>query len=42
MWKIQGHRAKVNVGHTETEHEVHIISMRKADSHEIDTRSRYL
>lgn len=34
--------AIVTITHTETEHEIHIISMRKADAHEIKTLSRYL
>ena len=34
--------AIVTICHTETEDEIHIISMRKADPHEIDTLSRYL
>ena len=32
----------VTICHTETGDEIHIISMRKAESHEIDTLSRYL
>ncbi len=32
----------VTISHTETEDEIHVISMRKAESHEIDTLSRYL
>ena len=32
----------VTVCHTETPDEIHIISMRKAETHEIDTLSRYL
>lgn len=34
--------AIVTISHTETEREIHIISMRKAEPHEIDTFSRYL
>ncbi len=34
--------AIVTISHTETESEIHIISMRKAEPHEIDTLSRYL
>lgn len=34
--------AIVTICHTETEDEIHIISMRKAESHEIDTLSHYL
>ena len=34
--------AIVTICHTETETEIHIISMRKAEPHEIDTLSRYL
>jgi uncharacterized DUF497 family protein len=34
--------AIVTVTHTETDTEIHIISMRKAEPHEIDTLSRYL
>ena len=34
--------AIVTISHTETENEIHIISMRKAEPHEIDTLSRYL
>ncbi|MDR2836982.1 MAG: BrnT family toxin [Azonexus sp.] len=34
--------AIVTIAHTETEKEIHIISMRKAEPHEIDTLSRYL
>ena len=34
--------AIVTITHTETEDEIHIISMRKAETHEIDTLSRYL
>jgi len=32
----------VTICHTETENEIHIISMRKAERHEIDILSRYL
>jgi uncharacterized DUF497 family protein len=32
----------VTICHTETEDEIHIISMRKAELHEIETLSRYL
>ena len=32
----------VTISHTETESEIHIISMRKAEPHEIDILSRYL
>ena len=34
--------AIVTICHTETEDEIHIISMRKAELHEIETLSRYL
>jgi uncharacterized protein len=34
--------AIVTICHTETADEIHIISMRKAESHEIATLSRYL
>ncbi len=34
--------AIVTICHTEAETEIHIISMRKAEPHEIDTLSRYL
>ena len=34
--------AIVTICHTETEYEIHIISMRKADIHEIEILSRYL
>lgn len=34
--------AIVTIYHTETEGEIHIISMRKAEPHEIETLSRYL
>lgn len=34
--------AIVTICHTETEDEIHVISMRKAQPHEIDTLSRYL
>ncbi len=34
--------AMVTICHTETEDEIHIISMRKAEPHEIETLSRYL
>ena len=34
--------AIVTICHTETEDEIHIISMRKAESHEIETLSYYL
>lgn len=32
----------VTISHTETTDEIHIISVRKAESHEIDILSRYL
>lgn len=32
----------VTICHTESEDEMHIISMRKAEPHEIDTLARYL
>jgi uncharacterized DUF497 family protein len=32
----------VTITHTETDDIIHIISMRKAEPHEIDTLSRYL
>ena len=34
--------AIVTISHTETEDEIHVISMRKAEPHEIDTLSHYL
>lgn len=34
--------AIVTITHTETDREIHIISMRKAEPHEIDTLSRYI
>jgi uncharacterized DUF497 family protein len=34
--------AIVTITHTETNDNIHIISMRKAEPHEIDTLSRYL
>jgi len=34
--------AIVTICHTETEDEIHMISMRKAEPHEIDTLSHYL
>jgi uncharacterized protein len=34
--------AIVTICHTETDDDIHIISMRKAEPHEIDTLSRYL
>lgn len=34
--------AIVTICHTETEDDIHLISMRKAQPHEIDTLSRYL
>jgi uncharacterized DUF497 family protein len=34
--------ASVTICHTESEDEIHIISMRKAELHEIETLSRYL
>jgi uncharacterized DUF497 family protein len=34
--------AIVTICHTETSNEIHIISMRKAESHEINTLSRYI
>ncbi len=32
----------VTISHTETEDKIHVISMRKAEPHEIDTLSHYL
>ena len=32
----------VTICHTETEFEIHVISVRKAEPHEIDTLSHYL
>ena len=32
----------VTICHTETDDEIHVIAMRKAESHEIDILSRYL
>jgi uncharacterized DUF497 family protein len=32
----------VTICHTESDDEIHIISMRKAEQHEIDTIARYL
>ena len=32
----------VTICHTETDDNIHVISMRKAQPHEIDTLSRYL
>ena len=32
----------VTISHTETEDEIHVISMRKAEPHEIDPLSHYL
>ncbi|PIW93934.1 MAG: hypothetical protein COZ86_03740 [Candidatus Moranbacteria bacterium CG_4_8_14_3_um_filter_41_13] len=32
----------VTISHTETENKIHVISMRKAEPHEIDTLSHYL
>jgi uncharacterized DUF497 family protein len=32
----------VTICHTETENDIHIISMRKAEPHEIDFLARYL
>ena len=32
----------VTISHTETEDEIHVISMRKAELHEIETLSHYL
>jgi uncharacterized DUF497 family protein len=32
----------VTISHTETEDQIHVISMRKAEPHEIDTLSHYL
>ena len=34
--------AIITICHTETNDEIHIISMRKAERHEIETLSRYL
>jgi uncharacterized protein len=34
--------AIVTICHTETDDNIHVISMRKAEPHEIDTLSRYL
>ena len=34
--------AVVTICHTETEDEIHIISMRKAQTHEINTLAQYL
>ncbi len=34
--------AIVTISHTESGDEIHIISMRKAEAHEIETLSRYL
>ena len=34
--------AIVTICHTETEDEIHIISLRKAELHEIETLARYL
>lgn len=34
--------AIVTISHTESETEIHIISMRKADAHEIETLIHYL
>ena len=34
--------AIVTICHTETEDEIHIISMRKAERHEIETLSQYI
>ena len=34
--------AIVTICHTESEDEIHIISMRKAELHEIETLSRYI
>lgn len=34
--------AIITICHTESEDEIHIISMRKAELHEIETLSRYL
>jgi uncharacterized protein len=34
--------AIVTICHTETDDNIHVISMRKAQPHEIDTLSRYL
>jgi uncharacterized DUF497 family protein len=34
--------AIVTICHTETEDEIHLISMRKAELHEIETLARYL
>ena len=34
--------AIVTICHTETENEIHIISMRKAEQYEIETLARYL
>ena len=32
----------ITICHTESEDDIHIISMRKAESHEIETLARYL
>ena len=34
--------AIVTICHTETDDDIHVISMRKAEPHEIDTLARYL
>jgi uncharacterized protein len=34
--------AIVTICHSETDDDIHVISMRKAEPHEIDTLSRYL
>jgi uncharacterized DUF497 family protein len=34
--------AIVTIAHTETDDEVHVISMRKAENHEVETLCRYL
>jgi len=34
--------AIVTITHTETDDEIHVISMRKAERHEIETLARYL
>jgi uncharacterized DUF497 family protein len=34
--------AIVTLSHTETDDEIHVISMRKAEPHEIETLARYL
>ena len=34
--------AIVTICHTETDHEIHLISMRKAERHEIETLAHYI